>query len=300
MASNHTKSKAACFVNDSASDRPLLLARADENGTFVICEDAERITTGIREHGILLTVIDPLVKSHHAIENSNDHQDRLIGLANDIARNTGSAVVLVCHFRKGGGEGGSRDAIRGGGALIDGARLTRTVIPMDSTDAKTFNIKPDDAFRYIRLQDAKANMAPKQLAAWFQLTSIPLGNITVDPTYPAGDSVQAATPWTPPSPFDGIDYITLRNIFDRLRAEPEPGWFYSMTPQAKFKAADVIIELAGKSRDQATSILKQWLDNDVMTSWPYQTPSRNQGSKIVLNEAKIAEILAPLSAQADT
>jgi hypothetical protein len=288
------------FINDTTSDRPLLLARADENGDFVTCEDAERVTTGIRDNNILLTVIDPLVKAHHAVENSNDHQDQLIGLVNNIARDTSSAVVLACHFRKGGGEGGARDAIRGGGALIDGARLTRTVIQMDSADAKTFNIKPEDAFRYIRLQDAKANMAPRQTAAWFQLASIPLCNIAVDPVYPAGDSVQAAKSWSPPSPFDGISYTTLRDIFDRLRSEPEPGWFYSMTAQAKFKATDIIIELAGKSRDQATSILKQWMDNDVMTSIAYRTPSGNNGSRIQLNEPKITEILAPMNAQVDT
>jgi hypothetical protein len=288
------------FINDTASNRPLLLARADENGDFVTCEDAERITTGIRDNNILLTVIDPLVKAHHAVENRNDHQDQLIGLVNNIARDTGSAVVLACHFRKGGGEGGARDAIRGGGALIDGARLTRTVVQMDSADAKTFNIKPEDAFRYIRLQDAKANMAPRQTAAWFQLVSIPLGNIAVDPAYPAGDDVQAAKPWSPPSPFEGISYTTLRDIFDRLRSEPEPGWFYSMTAQAKFKAADVIIELAGKSREQANSILKQWMDNEVMMSITYRTPSGNTASRIVLNEAKITEILAPMNAQVGT
>lgn len=288
------------FINDSASDRPLLLARADENGSFVVCPDAERITTSIRDNGILLTVIDPLVKAHRAIENNNDHQDRLIGLANDIARQTNSAIMLPCHFRKGGGEGGSRDAIRGGGAFIDGARITRTIIQMDSGATKAFNIKPEDAFRYIRLQDAKSNMVPRQLAAWFQLVSIPLGNSAVDPSYPAGDNVQAAKSWPPPSPFDGISYITLRDIFDRLQSEPEPGWFYSMTAQAKFKATDVIIELAGKSRVQATSILKQWMDNNVMISIAYRTPSGNNGSRIVLNEAKVAEILAPINAQADT
>jgi len=110
------------FIN-TASERPLLLARADTNGTFIVCEDVERLVDGIRAQKIGLTIIDPLVKSHAVVENSNEHMDRLIGMANDIARATHSAVLIAAHFRKGSGEDGARDAIRGGSALIDGARV---------------------------------------------------------------------------------------------------------------------------------------------------------------------------------
>lgn len=72
-----------------------------------------------------------------------------------------------------------------------------------------------------------------------------------------------------------------------------------MVPQAKFKAVDVLMELADKSKEQAASILRQWQDNDVLTSIAYKTPTRNNASRIVLNEAKVAEILAPFNTRAD-
>jgi RecA-family ATPase len=172
------------FVNDAAH-RPLLLAKTDENGDLEVCADADLIANGIRANDVALTVIDPLVKSHQAIENSNQHMDGLIGLTNEIARVTRSSILLPCHFRKGGGENGARDAIRGGGALVDGARINRTLVQMSATDADALGIPPEDAFRYIRINDAKANMAPRQAAKWFQLVSIPLGNAGIDPAYPA-------------------------------------------------------------------------------------------------------------------
>jgi hypothetical protein len=72
------------FVN-AASERPVLLARPDEDGVFVTCEDAAYLQAGIQSNGVGLTIIDPLVKSHALTENSNEHMDKLIALANQTA-----------------------------------------------------------------------------------------------------------------------------------------------------------------------------------------------------------------------
>jgi hypothetical protein len=281
------------FINDTRR-RPLLLAKANEHGAFEICADAKRIAEGIRRNNILFTTIDPLVKSHRAIENSNEHMDGLIALGNDIASDTRSSILVACHFRKGGGEDGARDAIRGGGALIDGARLSRTLVRMSGDEAKAFNISPDEAFRYVRINDPKQNMAPPQKAEWIELASVPLGNTAVDPAYPSGDNVQAAKPWKLPSPFAELDLSTLHGIFARLRSAPEPGWFYSLDPRARFKATNVLVELAGKSKEQAKIILKAWETSKVVSEAPYTTPSNNTAKRIVLDDALIEQMLAPL------
>jgi hypothetical protein len=41
-------------------------------------------------------------------------------------------------------------------------------------------------------------------------------------------------------------------------------------------------------------VLKEWLDNGVLSEAACKTPSRNEGIKTVVNEVKIAEILASL------
>ena len=233
------------------------------------------------------------MKSHALAENSNEHMDKLIGTANDVARDTRTSVLLAAHFRK-GGEDGARDAIRGGSALIDGARLVRTLVPMAPAEAGAFKIAPDATFRYVRVNDAKANLAPKERATWIELASVPLGNREVNATYPAGDNVQAARAWNPPVAFDGIDLPTLERIFSRLQGAPAPGWFYSPEPRAKFWAGTVVIEEASKTREQAKSVLKAWLANGVFSKADYETPTRNDGIKIEVNDAKVAEMLAPI------
>jgi hypothetical protein len=278
------------FIN---GDRPLLLARADEAGTFVAGEDVDALVDGIMANGIGLTVIDPLVKSHRLIENSNEHMDQLQAMANSIANRTRSSVLLTTHFRKGGGEDGARDAIRGGSALVDGARIARTLTPMTQKEANTFNIATDAAFRYVRINDAKRNLVPKDKALWFELASMPLGNREINPAYPGGDNVQAAKAWQPPFAFADLDMTMIERIFTRLRGNPQPGWYYSSKPQAKFWGGTVIIEEAGKSRSQAADVLTTWINNGVLMETGYTTPSRNEGTKLVPNEVKIAEMLAP-------
>jgi hypothetical protein len=179
----------------------------------------------IAGNGIGLTIIDPLVKSHLLIENNNAHMDQLQGLANDIAGRTWTAILLACHFRKGGGEEGAREAIRGGGALVDAARIARTLTPMTTAEPEASRIAPDDATRFVRVNDAKANLAPRERALWFELAPIELGNRPVHPAYPTGDNVQAAKAWRPPLPFDGLDLGAMERIFARLRVGPDPGWF---------------------------------------------------------------------------
>ena len=290
----HEDVEGRLFVNDR-SRIPLVLIETDEKGNPVVAVDVERITKHIRQHHILLTMIDPLVKAHRGIENRNEHMDAVAGVVNGIASDTFSAVLLAAHFRKGGSDDGSRDAFRGGSALLDGLRLSRTLIPMSEADAKAFNIPLEDASRLIREQNPKANMAPRQSATWFELVSVPLGNAGVDPRYPAGDHVQAIKPWKPPATFEGCDHGVLVRIFGRLRGEPMPGWSYSLRSRAKFWAGDAIIEEAGKSREQAADMLSAWKKNGVITEEDYTDPNRRPASRVMLNEARIAEILAPIA-----
>jgi hypothetical protein len=209
---------------------------------------------------------------------------------------TRSSILIPHHFRKGGGENGGRDAFRGGGSLIDGARIARTCIPLAAEEAESFKLPTDDAFRYIRLIDAKANLAPKGSGLWFQLVSVELGNKNVNPTYPAGDNIQVAAAWQPPAAFDGLDLATMERIFAKLRTGAGDGWGYSISKKATFWAGQVIVEAAGKSEAQAAEILALWLKNAVLSEEPYWTPKKNRVAKIVLNEDKISEMLAPMRA----
>ncbi len=214
------------FVN-TADQRPILLAHLNpETGVFEVSADAKALEDGIKDMRIGLTMIDPLVKAHKVTENSNEHMDQLITMGNDMARRTRSALLINTHFRKGGAEGGNRDAFRGGGSLVDGGRINRSLAPMSEDEAQMYKIDPDEAFRYVKIVDAKGNLAPKARATWIRLASIEIDNREVDPRYPAGDNVQAAVAWKPPPLFDGLDHGPLLRIFDALREGPGESWHY--------------------------------------------------------------------------
>ena len=281
------------FVND-ATERPLLLAEPDVDGAVILGADVGRLIAGIRAHRIVLTIIDPLVNAHALVENVNEQMARLAELANLIARETNSALLLATHVRKGGGEDGARDAIRGGSALVDGARLVRTLVPMTQAEAESFHVEPEQAVRFVRLHDAKSNLKPKDRAAWFELVSVPLGNTTIDPARPAGDHVQAACPWKPPALFDGVDLPAMSRIFGRLRTEPEVDWSYSLEPRSRHWAGDVVVEETGLPRKQAQEVLRIWRCNGVIHEVPWLSPTRNRSRRIELNESLIGEMLAPL------
>jgi hypothetical protein len=129
---------------------------------------------------------------------------------------------------------------------------------------------------------------------WFELCSMPLGNISVSQFYPAGDHVHAAVPWEPPAAFEGLSLEVIEEIFDAIRAGPEENEFYTPTRQANDWVGDLIVR-HGKTPDDAAQIVKTWLDNGVLERGEYSSPKRKKKtSKVTVVEAKAAEILTPL------
>jgi len=259
-----------------------------------LTDDVDLLIDYIRQSDFLLVVIDPLVKAHKLEENSNDHMDALITAANQIARETRAAVLLPHHFRKDSALGG-RDAIRGGGALVDGARIALTMLGMSAAEAEGFGVPEDDAGRYVRLANAKANMTPKARAEdWYELVSVPLGNTAVDPLYPSGDEVQAIVPWQQPKLMDGMDYTVMSAIFGRLGDATQI--FHETAGNQRNPAFTVVMALANKTKEQAKRIIQLWLDSGTLERTTYQNDQRNDRIKLTLNASKAAAILAGLSA----
>ena len=259
-----------------------------------LTDDVDLLIDYIRQSDFLLVVIDLLVKAHKLEENSNDHMDALITAANQIARETRAAVLLPHHFRKDSALGG-RDAIRGGGALVDGARIALTMLGMSAAEAGGFGVPEDDAGRYVRLANAKANMTPKARAEdWYELVSVPLGNTGVDPLYPSGDEVQAIVPWQQPKLMDGMDHAVMAAIFGRLGDASVI--FHEKDGNHRNWVGTVVMTLASKNRDQARRIIQLWLDSGTLVPTPYKTSKREQAMRVMLDASKAAAILAGLGA----
>ena len=141
----------------------------------------ERIITRAKELGIVRIVLDPLVRFHRADENDNMALDRLMQVAAKIAKETGAAVSIAHHTRKrrtNGDEGnGDADTARGASSVVSAARIAHTMGGLGPKEAKKLGISEAQRKWYVRVDDAKSNLAPPAAAAkWFKRVSIELPN----------------------------------------------------------------------------------------------------------------------------
>ncbi|WP_322894284.1 MULTISPECIES: AAA family ATPase [unclassified Yoonia] len=229
----------------SGRDMPMMLARQGRDGLEIVPGAMEKLTTWIKENRIDVVILDPLAALHTLPENSNEAANTLMGALRKVAHETGAAIVLVHHTGKGAAtdmQGAGAGASRGASAFVDAARNVRQLGRMAAGDAKKLGIGENDRWRYIRVDNGKANLAPVQNATWLHLASVALGNGTRD--YPAGDNVQTVEPWTPPAVAVGhavgdADIMAVQEALNgagpdrRIEAKNSPrGWIGFLVAEA--------------------------------------------------------------------
>ena len=251
------------FYLHSGEMRPVTIASHGTDGFEVVYPDEEAIITQIAEHGIVLLVVDPYAESHTLEENSNPDMVKAAAAWRRIARATNCAVLLIHHVRKGAVM--DIDAARGAKALTDSARVGLIMSAMSLEDGETFGIRDDDRWAYVRLDDAKVNLAPKATKArWYRLEQVTLGNATDE--YPNGDKVAAIAPWTPPEPAADATPSQLNECLDII-ATPPAGWLYSPTRQGRNNArwaGQVLVDQLDFTEKQATTLIGAWLKSGLL------------------------------------
>ena len=196
----------------------------------------EGIISRIADKQIDVLVLDPLGALHTLSENSNEEANLLMGALREIAERTGVAIILVHHTGKAAAQdmaAAGAGASRGASAFVDAARSVRQVARMSRKEAGPLGVPPDDAWRYVRVDNGKANLAPAEAAKWLRLESVALGNGT--PDYPDGDHVQTVERWEPPTVAETgrLSDGEMTDVQDALDAAPaderrtsnqSPGW----------------------------------------------------------------------------
>lgn len=146
----------------------------------------------ILDHDIKLLVLDPLTTLVPDGLNENGLMAQLAGELKRVAKETGAAIALLHHFKKGGN--GSVEDISGAAAIVNHARVAITLRNMTEAEANSFpNILNSDLWRFIRPTNAKMNYAPRGIEADFiELRSHDLAN----PQPPFfSDKIQVAVPF---------------------------------------------------------------------------------------------------------
>lgn len=271
---------------DTGEERSLTMAALGDDGFSIVFPDEEQLIKEIQRNKIGVLICDPYAESHNLEENSNPQMVKAAAAWRRVARATGCAVLLVHHVRK--GDAGGIDAARGAKALTDSARVGLLMSTMNVAEGQAFGIEADDCWQYVRLDDAKRNMAPAAKAKWFRLDQVSLDNGTV--AYPNGDHVAALISWEPPSAWDGIPMSRVVRILELIDQGPVDGEYYAFSPQSKDRwAGAVIMDDADKTKEQAKLMLKQWKASGVLEEGQYLSPkSRHLTACVRVNLAKVS------------
>ena len=252
-------------------ERRVQLAQAQGFGAIAF-PDRDAVAQEARIHGIGLIVVDPFVKSHGLDENDNVQMDAAATAWAEVADRADAAVLLVHHTRKSGAntaEGGA-EAARGAKSLTDAARSASLLAAMTAAEAERLGVPASERWRHVRLDDAKANLAPLAAARWFRLATVALGNAT--PAYPHGDQVAAIEPWRPASPWAAHSPSDLNQVLDRIAAGPAPGCRYAPTRRGRASTrwvGCVLMRELGKAEEQAAAMVDAWLKTGLLVAGAY-------------------------------
>jgi hypothetical protein len=265
----------------SGRDRRISIAAASPDGGIVF-PDRDAMTAAALAGGVGLIVVDPFVKSHGLDENSNPHMDAAATAWAEVAERTGAAVLLVHHVRKlGANAAPDVESARGAKALTDAARAASVMSPMAPEEAERLGVPPAERRFYVRLDDAKANLAPMgEQALWYRLEGVPLGNGTA--LYPQGDTVAALAPWRPPSPFAGLDAAACNRALDEIAAGPEPGQMFTVLRGGfggNERWAGRVLLRAGLPEDEARRVISAWLRSGLLVETEYRCPVHRRARK---------------------
>jgi AAA domain/Bifunctional DNA primase/polymerase, N-terminal len=237
----------------------------------------------IVENEIGVVVVDPFAETFIGDENSNSEMKWAAIAWREIARVTNAAVQLVHHTRKYAGQmAGDSDAARGGGALVNAARIVSTLFTMTEEEAEKFGIDPEERLKYVRHDDAKANLTlVSGKARWFEKVSVtlPNGRNGIPP-----DEIGVLSPWEPPGVFDGVSTSQIHACLDRITDGLPDGsgqyYTFSKTSLQRYVGTAVEGEL-NVDTAQADRIVQAWKQSGLLIEEAYADEKRGRVTKIV-------------------
>ncbi|MEY4967212.1 MAG: hypothetical protein RL274_2795, partial [Pseudomonadota bacterium] len=203
------------FIN-SGRGGEFVIAGESRGGLFINRPVVSAIIRNIRQNNIALVTVDPFVACHTVAESDNTAIAAVAREWAHIADETGCAIELVHHVRKGMGstQEASADDSRGASAFINATRSARLLMTMSREEADQGGITPDDRRRYFKVTNAKANLTLHgDAAVWRVLESITLKNGGGGPD----DLVGAVSAWNMPPATEFADARQRAAVIEKLR-----------------------------------------------------------------------------------
>jgi hypothetical protein len=178
-------------TDDPRVQRLSFLQTTDKNQSVLDQPGFQVLKTALQSLRPDVVILDPLV-AFCSGGNMNDNavMSLVMRELKRLAANFDCSVLIVHHTRK-GGDVGNAEAIRGAAATVNLSRRAIMPVPMTREDAEKLKVLPSQRHRYLKVLDAKSNLAPRSDdSPWYELHSVELPN-PMPPIYPFGDNVQA-------------------------------------------------------------------------------------------------------------
>jgi hypothetical protein len=264
---------------NSGADRPLLVARAGRDGAVARLPDIDAIAERVRANGVGLLVVDPFVETHEVDENDNAQIKAVAVMWREVARRCDCAVVLVHHTGKPPAAApdawaGSLSASRGASSLAGVARIVRTLFGMSERDADKLGLAPEERHRWVRLDDAKANLSLSESAKWFRRESVTIAN---------GDEVGVLVPGDPKPETSSADFDAIRDaLLNAIGRAWDAGDPLSQRPQARerYAPAKVARDIGATVTDVET-VLIRLMSAGVVREEVFNSNTKKRGLRIV-------------------
>jgi hypothetical protein len=145
---------------------------------------------------------------------------------------------------------------------------------MSERDAEKLGLAPEDRHRWVRLDDAKANLSLSESAKWFRRESVTIAN---------GDEVGVLVPGDPRPETSGADFDAIREaLLDAIGRAWDAGNPLSQHPRARDRYAPAIVAREiGAATDDVQAVLARLMSAGVVREELYSSKKNLRGLRIV-------------------
>lgn len=131
-----------------------------------------------------LIILDPLVKIHKCDESDNVQMDFVMETLTDIAARADVSILALHHTSKSNSKQedriGNMDIGRGASAIVNASRVAFTLLNASAQDAEDFGMQDDERSMWVRMDDAKMNLAlSSNRATWFRKEGVKIPSLDV-------------------------------------------------------------------------------------------------------------------------
>jgi hypothetical protein len=185
------------LVIGGADTNSLALIKVDRAGPVIDPAGWLQLNGEIQRYQPDIVILDPLVAlTGGASLNDNATAAILMRELVSVAASKNIAIMVAHHSAK-GRDVSSAEAAMGAASIVNLARISLAIEPLNEDDAGKLGVPPWEAKSIFRVIGAKQNLSPPNNdSKWFRLTSVTINN-PEPPTYENGDAVGVVEKFTP-------------------------------------------------------------------------------------------------------